>query len=314
MPAGLVDDDSKEPVFASSLQHILRELKLLQSSSSSLYPTPERREAMLEDIVALHNSSAQAEIFFPGDDRERNFVKVLSSLSQLLRDHPKWQALVQFAVLGAIVMGMQACAPALAEVVGPEVASEQSGAGIFSNLGDIQSGFASRLETRPSSLLVAIDRAMMVISVTLGRAFHCLDGVFPFSLGNMELPLDDLAAVVLLVYFGVSTLLEASSMDGSKAEEEQQEAELAKAGVGADGAQGLQATAGTVAAAFALVFVAEWGDKSFFSTIALAAVSSPLGVVTGAIDGHGVAAVVITFVGGTLFLVFAAATLVEIVR
>jgi hypothetical protein len=40
-------------------------------------------------------------------------------------------------------MGMQACAPALAEVVGLEVASEQSSAGIFSNLGDIQSGFAS---------------------------------------------------------------------------------------------------------------------------------------------------------------------------
>jgi len=98
---------------------------------------------MLEDIVALHNSSTQAEILFPGDDREKNFVKVLSSLSQLQRDHPKWQALVQFAVVGAIVMGMQACAPALAEVVGPEVASEQSSAGIFSNLGDIQSGFAS---------------------------------------------------------------------------------------------------------------------------------------------------------------------------
>jgi putative Ca2+/H+ antiporter (TMEM165/GDT1 family) len=110
----------------------------------------------------------------------------------------------------------------------------------------------------------------------------------------MELPLDDLAAVVLLVYFGVSTLLEASSMDGSKTEEEQQEAELAIAGVGADGAQGLQATAGTVAAAFALVFVAEWGDKSFFSTIALAAASSPLGVVTGAIAGHGVATAVCT--------------------
>jgi len=146
----------------------------------------------------------------------------------------------------------------------------------------------------------------------------------------MELPLDDLAAVVLLVYFGVSTLLEASSMDGSKAEEEQQEAELAIAGVGANGAQGLQAAAGTVAATFALVFVAEWGDKSFFSTIALAAASSPLGVVTGAIAGHGVATVlavlggsflgtyisekVIAYVGGALFLVFAAATLVEIVR
>ncbi|CAK9271446.1 unnamed protein product [Sphagnum jensenii] len=330
-----------------------KELKLLQSSSS-FYPSPERQEAMLEEIVALHNSSTQAEIFFPGDDRERNFVKALSSLSQLLRDHPKWQALVQFAVVGAIAMGMQACAPALAEVVGLEVASEQSSAGIFSNLGDIQSGFASAflliffseigdktffiaalLATRKSNLAVFTGTfgalaAMTVISVTLGRAFHYLDGVLPFSLGNMELPLDDLAAVVLLVYFGVSTLLEASSMDGSKAEEEQQEAELAIAGVGADGAQGLQATAGTVAAAFALVFVAEWGDKSFFSTIALAAASSPLGVVTGAIAGHGVATVlavlggsflgtyisekVIAYVGGTLFLVFAAATLVEIIR
>ncbi|CAK9874272.1 unnamed protein product [Sphagnum jensenii] len=330
-----------------------KELKLLQSSSS-FYPTPERQQAMLEEIVALHNSSTQAEIFFPGDDRERNFVKASSSLSQLLRDHPKLQALVQFAVVGAIAMGMQACAPALAEVVGLEVASEQSSAGIFSNLGDIQSGFASAflliffseigdktffiaalLATRKSNLAVFTGTfgalaAMTVISVTLGRAFHYLDGVLPFSLGNMELPLDDLAAVVLLVYFGVSTLLEASSMDGSKAEEEQQEAELAIAGVGADGAQGLQATAGTVAAAFALVFVAEWGDKSFFSTIALAAASSPLGVVTGAIAGHGVATVlavlggsflgtyisekVIAYVGGTLFLVFAAATLVEIIR
>lgn len=42
------------------------------------------------------------------------------------------------------------------------------------------------------------------------------------------------------------------------------QAELAIAGVGANGA-----VAGTVAATFALVFVAEWGDKSFFSTIGL---------------------------------------------
>ncbi len=49
------------------------------------------------------------------------------------------------------------------------------------------------------------------------------------------------------------------------------QAELAIAGVGANGAQGLQAAAGTVAATFALVFVAEWGDKSFFSTIGMSA-------------------------------------------
>ncbi len=49
------------------------------------------------------------------------------------------------------------------------------------------------------------------------------------------------------------------------------QAELAIAGVGANGTQGLQAAAGTVAATFALVFVAEWGDKSFFSTIGMLA-------------------------------------------
>jgi len=168
---------------------------------------------------------------------------------------------------------------------------------------------------------------MTVISVFLGRTFHYVDGILPFRLGETELPLDDLAAVALLVYFGVSTLLDASSSDQTKTSGEQEEAELAIAGLSGDGA-GILAAANTVIGTFALVFVAEWGDKSFFSTIALAAASSPLGVVGGAVVGHGVATLiavlggsllgtylsekVIAYTGGILFLIFAATTLLEI--
>ena len=88
--------------------------------------------------------------------------------------------------------------------------------------------------------------------------------------------------------------------------------------------------AGLVASTFALVGAAEWGDKSFLATAALAAASDPLGVIGGAVTGHGVATVIavlggsflgkylrertVQYVGGSLFLVFAAATLVDIFR
>ena len=78
-------------------------------------------------------------------------------------------------------------------------------------------------------------------------------------------------------------------------------------------------SAGLLLSTFALVFAAEWGDKSFLATIALAAASSPAGVVAGAVAGHGVATAIaivggsvlskyldekiVQYVGGSLFLV-----------
>ncbi|KAK4401284.1 protein PAM71, chloroplastic [Sesamum angolense] len=203
----------------------------------------------------------------------------------------------------------------------------------FSELGDKTFFIAALLAARNSAAVTFIGTfgalaVMTIISVVLGRTFHYVDDILPFRFGNADLPIDDLAAVCLLVYFGVSSLLEASSSDGLKAEEEQKEAELAVSELSGSGA-GILAAANTVFSTFLLVFVAEWGDKSFFSTIALAAASSPLGVIAGALAGHGVATLLavlggsflgtylsekaIAYIGGTLFLVFAAVTLIEIV-
>ena len=89
-------------------------------------------------------------------------------------------------------------------------------------------------------------------------------------------------------------------------------------------------TAGVVLSTLVLVFAAEWGDKSFLATIALAAASSPFGVVAGAVAGHGVATGIavlggsvlgeavseqlVQYVGGSLFLVFAAVTIFDIIK
>ncbi|KAI3888488.1 hypothetical protein MKX03_015118 [Papaver bracteatum] len=203
----------------------------------------------------------------------------------------------------------------------------------FSELGDKTFFIAALLAARNSAAVVFAGTfgalaAMTIISVALGRTFHYVDDILPFRFGDSDLPIDDIAAVCLLVYFGVSTLVDAASSDGQKTEEEQKEAEIAVSDFSGDGA-GILAAASTIVSTFALVFVAEWGDKSFFSTIALAAASSPLGVIGGATAGHATATLlavlggsllgtflsekIIAYVGGSLFLVFAAVTLFEIV-
>ncbi|CAN0841117.1 Protein PAM71, chloroplastic [Linum grandiflorum] len=177
----------------------------------------------------------------------------------------------------------------------------------FSELGDKTFFIAALLAARNSAAVVFAGTfgalgVMTVISVILGRTFHYVDEILPFRFGDTDLPIDDIAAVCLLVYFGVSTLIDASSSDSMKAEDEQKEAEIAVSEFSGDGA-GILSAANTIISTFALVFVAEWGDKSFFSTIALAAASSPLGVIAGSLAGHGVATL-IAVLGGSLLGTF----------
>ncbi|EIE19495.1 UPF0016-domain-containing protein, partial [Coccomyxa subellipsoidea C-169] len=196
---------------------------------------------------------------------------------------------------------------------------------LFSELGDKTFFIALLLALRKSQGLVFAGTfgalaVMTVISVALGQVLHQLDELLPAN----SLPLDDIFAAALLVFFGVKTLLDAQDADESAAgERDEAEKEVGSLGNGVSGE-----ALGFVLSTFALVFAAEWGDKSFLATIALAAASSPAGVVLGAVGGHGVATGIavlggsylsrfvsekaVQYLGGTLFLVFAAATVVDI--
>ncbi|KAL6755571.1 hypothetical protein V8C86DRAFT_3160192 [Haematococcus lacustris] len=207
----------------------------------------------------------------------------------------------------------------------------------FSEIGDKTFFIALLLALRNSRSAVFIGTLgalsiMTVISVLLGRTLHLLDEAVPFDNTPLAgVPIDDLLAAGLLIWFGIQTLRGSEPnfqhLQGAAGaeEDEQEEKEEAKEAVksitDAD-------TLKLILSTFTLVFAAEWGDKSFLATIALGAASSPLGVAGGAVAGHGVATAlavaggavltryfspkVLQYMGGALFLVFAAATLVDV--
>ena len=162
---------------------------------------------------------------------------------------------------------------------------------------------------------------MTVISVIIGQVFHAV----PSEIAN-GIPLDDVAAVIAFTYFGIKILSEAfeTPEDGKSAmDEEFEDAEEA-----VEGSDTGNSAAAQIASIFALVFAAEFGDRSFLATIALSAAQNPVSVAAGGIAAHAVATgiaviggayiskyvseKVIGYIGGSLFLIFAVTTAIGI--
>ena len=157
---------------------------------------------------------------------------------------------------------------------------------------------------------------MTIISVLMGRAVSLLPKTYV-----------EWAEILLFLAFGLKLLYDASKMPTQpiegceEAEKAVNEAEtkLKRRGMWT-----------LLAQAFGMTFLAEWGDRTQFTTIALAAANNPIGVTAGAILGHAICAAIavqcgryvcsrlsertITRVGGGLFVLFALVGLVEFLQ
>jgi Ca2+/H+ antiporter, TMEM165/GDT1 family len=131
----------------------------------------------------------------------------------------------------------------------------------------------------------------------------------------------------LFLFFGIKLLYQGWKMSpqNTGGELAEAEAEVAKA----DRQLGTKPTPlKTVLESFTLIFIAEWGDRTQFATIALAAANDAFGITAGAILGHTICAAIavvagrsisgkiseklITLIGGGLFAMFGIFALVRI--
>mmetsp|Transcript_20829 Transcript_20829/g.45148 ORF Transcript_20829/g.45148 Transcript_20829/m.45148 type:complete len:229 (-) Transcript_20829:28-714(-) len=187
---------------------------------------------------------------------------------------------------------------------------------VVSELGDKTFFIAALLAMRQDKRAVFVGAAGALVAMTILSAAMGL--VLPTLLPK---ECTHWAAVILFVYFGGKLLLEAVKMfqegegDGPSSELNDVEAELK------EGASKKTSFYAVMVQAFTLTFVAEWGDRSQISTVALAAAKDPLGVVLGGSFGHccctslavlgggalasSISERSVVAAGGVLFLIFA---------
>eukprot|EP00210_Caulerpa_lentillifera_P001773 g1703.t1 len=169
---------------------------------------------------------------------------------------------------------------------------------------------------------------MTVLSVGIGVAFNAVPDAMKTSI-----PLGKYLSVALLFFFGIRSLLNGGGQSSEEQDElldaeetVEQAAQSGQVGDEQEGEQGLDLK-GRLRSVFmvsALIFVAEWGDRSMLTTIALGASQNPFGVALGGIVGHFLAAIIavlggslisnfiseksVSLISGVLFVIFAITT------
>jgi Ca2+/H+ antiporter, TMEM165/GDT1 family len=192
----------------------------------------------------------------------------------------------------------------------------------ISELGDKTFFIAAILAMKHSRRLVFIGAVLALALMTLlSVAFGQVASLLPQHYVQW-------AEAILFLSMGFKLLLDARKMPDQPNTEEQEEALSAvkQAEISLSKRRGWMPV---VAKAFGLTFVAEWGDRTQFTTIALAAANNPVGITVGAIAGHAICAAIavacgrlvcgriserrITALGGGLFIIFGLVGLADMV-
>lgn len=159
------------------------------------------------------------------------------------------------------------------------------------------------------SAVMAALALMTVFSVVLGQAL----ALFPKTYIHY-------GAIALFLIFGIKLIYDALRMPAKSNSAVVKEAEADVEAQESRKVLSRYPQFGLWVQAFTMTFLAEWGDRTQISTIALAASSNPITVTMGAILGHGICTIIavfsgrliagkisermITGIGGLLFLIF----------
>jgi putative Ca2+/H+ antiporter (TMEM165/GDT1 family) len=164
--------------------------------------------------------------------------------------------------------------------------------------------------------VIAALAAMTVLSVMLGQVVSLLPEKY-IHFGE----------IALFLGFGLKLIYDASQMPATAECVAAKEASVTVANSDSTGTISLSSNFAILTQAFIMTFLAEWGDRTQISTIALAASYPPVGVTIGAILGHSICTAiaviggrliagkiserVVTAIGGILFLIFGVVAIAE---